>query len=140
MADKIPTNKVWKKWQVMTGKHTLNSGATFKQGQKFITDANMAVFNTDPDKPKYKDLGEVSEKEAVEWAANAGAKNTNDGSTQVPPSQEDVDASQDTLESMTVADLKEVAFDEDIDLGGSHLKADIIKAIRDARTAANNEE
>lgn len=39
----------------------------------------------------------------------------------------------DDLESMTVADLKAYAGDNEIDLGGAHKKDDIIQAIRDSR-------
>jgi hypothetical protein len=39
----------------------------------------------------------------------------------------------DELDGMTVADLKELAEDEEVDLGGASLKADIIAAIREDR-------
>lgn len=139
MADKI-----YKQWQVMTGKHSFDGGEnkplrTYRPGDKFITDANIAVFNTDPDKPKYKDLGEVSETEYLNWVAKQGAENTGDGSTKVPPSKEQLEA-KDGLDEMTVADLKEVASDEDINIHGLTRKDDILSAIRTSRANAPSDE
>lgn len=132
--------KVWKRWQVLTGKHALNSGATFKKGEKFITEANMNVFNTDPQNPKYKDLGEVSEKEALDWAVNEGTR-PNTGTTNLPPTQEEVDETPtDALEAMSVNDLKALADDEGIDISSAHRKADIVEAIRTARANASDDE
>jgi hypothetical protein len=45
----------------------------------------------------------------------------------------DAEAEGDGLESLTVADLKDLATEEEIDLQGAHLKADIVAAIREAR-------
>jgi hypothetical protein len=44
------------------------------------------------------------------------------------------------LESMTVADLKELADDEGVDLAGAHRKDDIIEAIREHRKANSGDE
>lgn len=135
---------VYKRWQVLTGKHALNSGAIFSKGQKFITEANMNVFNTDKQKPKYLDLGEVSEAEMLKWQAEEGAKTT-EGKTALPATQAEVDdtvnnAPADSLEAMTVADLKEVASDEDITLPSHATKAEIVAKIREARSNANDDD
>ena len=42
-------------------------------------------------------------------------------------------ATTDTLDSMTVSDLKELAVEEEIDLGKASTKADIVSVIRKAR-------
>lgn len=54
-------------------------------------------------------------------------------STETPVTEPSGMDSADTLDAMTVADLKELAADEEIDLGGAHLKADIIAAIQKSR-------
>ncbi len=129
--------KEYHRWQVRTGKHMANSGATFKAGQKFITKENLEIFNTDKDNPKYIDLGEVSEKEYLDWFAKQGATATNDGSTAVDTSTKQPE---DSLEAMTVADLKALADDEEIDIHGLTRKDDILKAIRDARASVNSDD
>lgn len=128
--------KTFKKWQVISGSHYQNS-KSYKKGAKFITDANMASFNTLPHAPKYKLIGDATEEEILQFQAASGftgesapvhVEDPTEGTTE----EEDTEPS-DSLEAMTIAELKALAKDESIDLTGIHSKADIVAYIREAR-------
>lgn len=126
----------FQKWQIVSGSHRQN-GKTYKKGQKFITDADMGKFNTLTYAPKYKLLGEASEAEILQFQADKGF--TGDSTPIHIPDEtegttdEAIEPS-DSLEAMTIADLKALADDESIDLTGvANKKADIVNAIRIAR-------
>ncbi len=71
-------------------------------------------------------------------AMPAGVEQTNPGHR---PAGEDKNVLKDQLESMTVAELKETAANEEIDLAGATVKADIVKAmLREKRKRAQPQE
>lgn len=144
----------FQKWQVISGSHYQN-GKGYKKGAKFVTDADMAKFNVLPHAPKYKLVGPATEAEILQFQADSGfsgtpePKHVEDGPRDVTPivdedqlevsepEGEDLEESpEDSLEAMTVTELKALASDESIDISGLHLKAAIVAKIREGREEA----
>lgn len=127
----------FKKWQVVSGSHFQNH-KSYKKGSTFITAANMAKFNTLPHAPKYRLIGDATEAEILQYQAEKGftgegepvhVEDPTEGTTQEVPSA----PPSDSLEAMTIAELKTLAKDETIDLAGCSTKAEIVERIREAR-------
>lgn len=125
----------FKKWLVVSGSHRQNH-KSFKKGSQFITDADMTKYNTLTYAPKYKLLGEATEAEILQFQAEKGfsgdsaPEHIEEEETEVssiPPN--------DSLEAMTVAELKTLAEDEEIDLEGATKRNDILQRIREARAS-----
>lgn len=123
----------FKKWLVVSGSHRQNH-KSFKKGSQFITDADMSKYNTLTYAPKYKLIGEATEEEILQFQAEKGFN----GESKSEPIEESETPSippNDSLEAMTVAELKTLAEDEEIDLDGATKRNDILQRIRDARAA-----
>ena len=132
-------------WLVVSGSHRQNR-ISYKKGSKFVTDQDMAKFNTLPHAPKYKKLREATEKEILQFQSEKGFTGTpepqhiedetdgeeleNESPANTPPT--------DSLSAMTIAELKILAEDEEVDLEGASKKDAILKLIRDARAAVKS--
>lgn len=132
-------------WLVVSGSHRQNR-ISYKKGSKFVTDRDMEKFNTLSHAPKYRKIREATEKEILQFQSEKGFTGTpepqhiedetdgegpeNESPTNTVPS--------DSLSAMTVAELKTLAEDEEIDLEGVTKKDAILKLIRDARAAVKS--
>lgn len=141
----------FQRWLVVSGSHYQN-GKSYKKGARFVTDADLSKFNIPHAPPKYKLLGDATEAEIIQFQADSGFSGTPEPKhvedpIPVPTSQpepevteesedtelEGEEVPEDSLEALTVAELKSLAKDESIDISGIHTKADIIARIREAR-------
>lgn len=130
-------------WLVVSGSHRQNR-ISYKKGAKFVTDADMNKFNTLPHAPKYKLVREATEAEILQFQAEKGFT----GTPTPPHIADEGEESEiedktsvpvvDSLSAMTVAELKTLAEDEEIDLDGATKKDAILKLIRDARAAVKS--
>lgn len=121
----------FQKWQVLSGSHR-QQGKSYKKGQKFVSDRDMTKFNTLPHFPKYKLIGPATEAETLQFQAEKGFSGEVNEVTPVATIEES-DEANDSLEAMTVSELKALAVDESIDLIGVTTKEKILAKIREAR-------
>lgn len=131
------------KWLVISGSHYQNR-KSYKKGAKFISDKNMAKFNTLPHAPKYRLLGEATEAEILQFQAEKGFADdptsmpVTDVEEPIPYEDSPNTPPVDSLSAMSTAELKQLAADEEIDLEGASKKGDILKRIQEAREAVNS--
>lgn len=105
------------KYLLKSGMHVTGRGAgrrVYNPGDVIETDTDLTRFNVPNAPPKF----EVVHGDAVAAAAKKGF--------------ETVGVPADGLDAMTVADLRAMAAEEEIDLGGAATKAAIVAAIRAA--------
>lgn len=137
------------KYKLTKGKHTDRQGPygpldlngnprrtlrTFKAGDVFESNTNLAeVFNTS-NSVKFEPLEDNHPVPKANLLPNdtpqtkpSAAPALSPAPAPTPPPAAEVD---DTLDTMTVAELKKFAAEEDIDLAGATTKADILATIR----------
>ena len=128
----------FQKWQVLSGSHR-QRGKSYKKGQKFVTERDMTKFNTLPRFPKYNLIGPATDAEILQAQAEVGftgedkAEPIEDETEETNEIEEVSEVVEDSLEAMTVSELKALASDESIDLTGATTKEKILAKIREAR-------
>lgn len=113
-------------YEVIEGRHSEGRGRTrkvYKRGDRVTTPVDLEKkLNRPGYPPKFRRVDGVLPSQKL------GPPNPGDPyPTQLPPPQTH---GMDTLEAMTVEELRKYAAEEEIDLGPAKTKADILKAIK----------
>lgn len=110
-------------YEVLAGRHAEGRGRTrkiYKKGDLFTTHVDMeARFNRPGFPPKYRRVEGVLPSQKLGSLPNVPQN--------IPPAQTH---GMDTLEGMTVEELRKYAAEEEIDLGPAKTKAQILEAIK----------